>query len=464
VGSFASRSLGIILIPLYTQYLTVVEYGALSLLNMIFQLTSYLCVLGIGTASMRAYYDKDATDESRRLLYGNALTLLVLLPALIVLLLIPVIKLLVENTVSELAFYPYVLVVLAIGLFHGPIKLVGGLLRVQDRAVAYVSFHTGLLIFQAGLIVIALAGLQMGLLGQVYSQLLANMIFGLMAIGLLWRYCAPRFDRAIATRLLIFGLPLVPFFFFAWSNRAMGSFFLGSMGDLAQVGLFAIASQFSGLLTQVATALDNAIMPEFLKRAGEGASPDELGGLFCKYLALLGMVGLVLVVFAHPAIHILTTEVYYSAYELVPLLMTAAWLFTINQALAWNFIHSESTATLSSTRGLTALSLLLLILLLVGYMQLGVFGVIYAMILANSINIGVSYALGGDNIVMRVDRVKMAGISVLLVCALLAVTWLTALNQLAVVYLSQCVVVLLTYILMQPLAGLPTLSKVILRK
>lgn len=461
LGSFASRSLGIILIPLYTQYLAVSEYGALSLLNLLLQVVSYLCVLGVGTASMRAYYDEGIDEHSRRQVYGNALTLMLVLPAAVVIVLIPLMRTFVESTIAGLEFYPFVLIVLAVGLFHGPIKLIEGLLRVQDRAVAYISFHTGLLVFQALLIVIALAVLKLGLLGQVLSQLLANSVFAAVAVMLLWKYNPPCFNSQIIKRLLLFGIPLVPYFFFTWSNRAAGSFILGNVGDLAQVGLFALAAQFSGLLTQASTALDNAMMPEFLRRAGDKATPLKLGRLVSQYIAVLGLIGLLLVIVAHPLIQILTNENYYSAYEFVPLLMVAAWLFTINQALTWNFIHSENTGILSLLRGLTAAALLVYLLLLVGILELGALGVAYSMIAANITNIVLTYLFGKASIVMSIPPREALLLLSSMGIGFFALTLLPQLTNGALVYLGQGLVLVLTYFLLSIVLELPRPAQVL---
>ena len=66
LGMVLVKSLGFLLIPIYTRFLSVADYGALALLVITLQLLSFIFLFGISTASMRYYFDHDADPSSRR--------------------------------------------------------------------------------------------------------------------------------------------------------------------------------------------------------------------------------------------------------------------------------------------------------------------------------------------------------------------------------------------------------------
>ena len=80
MGSILPKALGFILIPLYTRYFTVEEYGMLSLLGVILQLFTFIFLIGISSAAMRFYFSPGASNEYQNRLYGNAVILLILIP------------------------------------------------------------------------------------------------------------------------------------------------------------------------------------------------------------------------------------------------------------------------------------------------------------------------------------------------------------------------------------------------
>lgn len=407
LGTLLTRSARLLLLPIYTRYLSVAEYGALSLLNLILEIITYFCLLGVGMAATRFYFEKDATDAYQRQVYGNATFLMLVLPIVVVAVAGPAVWWLAGRYLASIAFFPYIAVILAIGLLTPLIKLLSGLLRVQRRPYTFIGFNLGFFLVQTAAIVAALVWLEAGLAGQVYSQLLANVLFAVAALVILVRYSRPQLNAPLAWRMLAFGIPLIPFFIFTWMESAAGRFALEQFVDLKQVGIFALAAQFAGLMALWATALDNALLPHFLDRARDDQAGAELGLLTSRYVALFGLMGLVIIVFAKPTIIIMAAADYHEAARYVAPLALSTWLFVANKPVSWSLTQGRRTGLLSTLHGGSMLLLVIGLLLFLGPMGLGIMGVIYATIAANLFALVAGYLISRQGFRMQMPWGKL---------------------------------------------------------
>ena len=391
LGTLLSRAFGLLLIPVYTRYLTVNEYGALALLNLILQNVSFVCLLGVSTAAMRQYFEPGVSDEERQAVYGTASTILICFPPLVLLVIGPAAWFIVGSYLPSVLFFPYVFFTLLTGLFTPIAKLLLGLLRVRRQALWFIGFNLGLLLLQGVAAIVALVLLELGLRGQVYAQLFANGVAAGVALLLLANYARPRLDWEIARRLFAYGLPLVPFFIFVWVYESAGRFMLEHFADLGRVGIFALSAQFAGLLAMAGVALDNTLFPHFLEHAGKAGGGRQLGTLIHKYLTWLGLLGLCIMVGASPAIRLLVSESYFEAEQYVAPLVLAFWLSMARTPIAWSLNYSKQSTALSVLNGAAVAILVSLLFLTLGRLQLGIPGVAYAMIGANILVIAAGY-------------------------------------------------------------------------
>jgi len=85
-----------------------------------------------------------------------------------------------------------------------------------------------------------------------------------IALAIVGRYAKFSFSKELAGKLFLFGLPLIPFFIFLWINEASGRFMLERYASLRDLGIFALALQFSNMLGFLGSALENSNAAFFL--------------------------------------------------------------------------------------------------------------------------------------------------------------------------------------------------------
>lgn len=419
-GAILTKAFGFFLIPLYTRYFTVEEYGILALLNIMLQLVTFVFLLGISSAAMRFYFDPDADEVFRKQLYGNSMLLLLIFPTVLLLLTGPLVYFLVDRFLPSVPFFPYVFVILILGLFVPMKNLLMGLLRVQKRARMFVAYTFSFFLVQTITIIIAVAGLGYGLRGQIYAQLVANVAFWIIAVVILRRNARFSFSWSMSKNLLVFGIPLIPFFVFTWVNTASSRFMLERYTSLREVGLFALALQFVSLVTFLGEAFDKALMPYFYETAQKPNGPEILGRFATKYLALFGLIALFTLVAARPMVLIMADPKFYKAIDYIPLLLFANLLSLLYKLFQWSLMHSKRTGMLSALTAAYAVLMVALLYLFLKQWQMGMKGVIYAMIIVAIVRIVAGFVISMKyfKICFKVNDLGLIAL-VLLVSALL---------------------------------------------
>jgi len=370
--------LGFLLIPLYTRYLNTAEYGALALLTLLIQGINYLCLMGINTATTRLYFLPTADDAYQRKLFSHASLLLLVVPAVVLIPAVPII-----GAVINLPFRSLVLPVLLMGLFTPMIQLMNSLLTIQHRPLPYTAFHLSYFFFQSVAIIVAVASLGLGLVGQVLAQATTSALFAGVALMIIMRYTPPKYVRGLTRPLLMFGIPMLPSFLCVWVDAGAGRFGLEHYASLDELGIYLLSSQFAGIVALVGSSLENAVMPEFLRRAQQNNSEGQLGLLVTRLIGLFVLAGVGLMLFAPTAIVVMSTPPYYAAIEYVAPLTVAAVLYAIRMPVNWSLTHSNQPGLLSAINTLSTALLVVSLVLALGHFGMSIRGVAYASIGVN---------------------------------------------------------------------------------
>ena len=419
VGSVAIKALGLVLIPVYTKHFTIEEYGTLAILIIYLQLFSTILLLGVNSASTRLFFEDGADDRYQRKMYGAACGLMIVTTPILALLVAGPMGYLAKR-VYQLSFFPLIAVVIAIAAVKPMERLATGLMRVRRKAKAYVSFQLSLFAVQFCCIYIGVVYLNLGIAGQLYGQLACAVIFFVVSSVLLLNNVDLNIDRDVTGELLAYGLPLVPFLLFAWLHVAAPRLLLERFATMRDVGLFALASQVSGLLLIVGTACDNALVPHYYDLASKGDASSKLGDLSTQVISFFALVGLVAVTFGDVVITLLADAKFHAAAVYVPCLVLAVLLQLIYKLIHWNLLFNKQTHLVSMLRGGGLVLFAILAVLLVKMLELGVWGIIYAIIGSELILIVVGLVISQKS--MRVDyrygRLALSAVAVLCGCGL----------------------------------------------
>ena len=421
-GSVLTKTLGIFLIPLYTRYLSVREYGMLSLLNTILQLLSFVMLMGISSAAMRFYFDVDARLQ-RKKIYGNGLILIILLSISLLFFLVPVLYFLSNKFLPTVPFYPFIFITALVALFTPVIRLMLGLLRVEKREMAFVVFQVGFFLLKTISIIIAVSVFLKGLEGQLYAQLIVHCVFTVIALGVLFKYVTLSFSWSLSKKMMHFGFNLMPYFIITWIGTASPRFFLEYYLSLDAVGLFALASQFSGVMLLISTAVDNTLLPHFYETATKSNSDEYLGAFSTKYIAVFSAILLVILLLSGPALRYLTTPKYYEAIKYIPLLLLAGWFTAISRIPHWALMYSKKTSSISLISVSSTMFMLFLLIVFLDHLHVGLYGVSLAIVLSRLSLLIISLIFSRKYFPISFEYNKIAKIIAILLGSILILTF-----------------------------------------
>ena len=145
----------------------------------------------------------------------------------------------------------------------------------------------------------------------------------------LWKELCFKRDKSVFLSMLRYSIPLIPTTVFWWitsvSDRYMVTGFIGSEAN----GIYAVSYKLPTLLTLVSSIFMQAWQFSAVTEADGDKKEHALffSQVWRSFQAVMFLAGSAVIAFAKPAIALLTTDEYYSAWEYVPLL-SASMVYT----------------------------------------------------------------------------------------------------------------------------------------
>ncbi|MBU6950601.1 lipopolysaccharide biosynthesis protein [Hahella sp. HN01] len=243
-----ARSLSsIILLPLYTRYLSTEGYGVIELLSMTVDFAAIFFGARVGQSFLR-YYGLASNEKEKSEVFSTSFSLLSFTHLVGAVLLIVF-----STSIGALLFggqeYHAVLVVFSLNLlFGGMSEIPLAWLRANGKAASVLFFSLAKLVLQISLCVGLLVYLEWGVMGAALASVLAQ---GTVAV-LLTLYCIKSnkiiLSKEMAKKLVGFSWPIilaaVSMFFITYGDR----FFIRTYLTLSDVGIYALAYKFGFIL------------------------------------------------------------------------------------------------------------------------------------------------------------------------------------------------------------------------
>lgn len=370
IGLALNRFIGLLLLPLFTTYLSPEEYGVLGMLAVLSTVAQSIFGLGQGAAMGPSYFDgADARARARvvwssfGLLLASAVVLLAgawgaaeWIGALV--LLRPEFSALVSLSLTGCA----------LSILATPFMLA---LQFEERSMAFVTYTvvsagaTGVL----GALMVAVAG--WGAQGLVLSQLAGGAITLALFGGRVLGSGAPRWDWIVARRLLRAGIHLVPSFAFLFVLMHSSRYFLQWEHGLDSVGVFFVGASLGGVLGIVTSAISTAWFPFFMSYAARPAQAPELfGRVVLAYVLIVGFACLLFFVFAPTVIALIVDPRYADARVIVGPVSAGFFFLGVYNLMLPGVYLSDEVWAVSWVQGVALVLSLPLGYLLVNYLGL----------------------------------------------------------------------------------------------
>jgi O-antigen/teichoic acid export membrane protein len=285
LGGLVSRILAVILLPLYTRYLSPSDYGKVETLIALTTVIGIALSAGIGSAFFRFYFDSPEPAARRRVLrtsfwfiMGTATLGLVVGVAL-------------AGEISQLLFGTSkdaeLVAASFVGLWAGMNwTQLTNLFRVEERSAAFVSASIANILVTVGATLILVVALDKGPIGVIVGNFTGTL--AVYAVLVLYRreQLGLEFDRNLLRRMNKFGLPLVPSALFLWITNFSDRIFLVKLADVHEVGLYSVGVRIASALVLLLTAFRLA-WPAFAYSIDDDAAARRTYAYVLTYLVVV---------------------------------------------------------------------------------------------------------------------------------------------------------------------------------
>lgn len=336
LGDAVTRIAGLLLLPIYTRFLSPDDYGKLALITLFSTVVALFLDFGQRTAFFRFYFENES-PEARRRLTGTVLIFLLVAAAVISIPIILFFDRIAPALVRDVSLRSLIRIALIGVFFEVGSAIPFAIFRAKQYAGRYAVLSFSRFLISVVLNITAIVWLHWGVVGLVYASLITSALFFVICIALTVRDIEWTVDFGLLKQLLRFGLPLVPAAFAYWALNLSDRFFLQKYADLSQLGLYSISYSIAGILHMVIGWFNTAYAPYCYSIVKDENAQTVYARVMVYAITVLTLIGLGLSLFAHEALAVLTPPAYHGAARIVPLIVLSYLFFEVYYLFSFGF-------------------------------------------------------------------------------------------------------------------------------
>ncbi len=385
LGNIIGNIVSIVMLPIYTRYLTPADYGIAELLSMTLDIVSILIGMRIGQAMFR-YYTHAKTPAEANHVISTALWISGILNTIAFIALFvfssQITTLVFDDTAHENLLILFSITIICSAFIEVP-KIY---LRASERPWMFFFFGLFKLVLQVALNIYFVVYLDLHVAGVVYSALIASIVMSIIFTAYTIYHTKFHFSFPMAKLLINFSLPLLlttlGSFIMTYGDR----FFLQKFYDVGEVGIYALAYKFGFILmiltwTPFSQAWDG-IRYEIYKRDNATESYQRI----FMYVTLgIVTVATGIAVYVKPVIQIMADPAFHFASEVAPIILIAYLLFAWTNYCNFGIFLKEKTRLMAYAEGIAVVFIIALYALLIPFF--GAIGAAWATVLGFGIRL-----------------------------------------------------------------------------
>ena len=317
LGDAATSLVNLLLLPIYTNYLTPQDYGIVTMLLTIEAVAKVVFRWGVDTAFMRLYYDcRD--DAARQRLASTIFFFLLVANGILVAISLTASAWLSDQLFGSTRQAILIALVIANTFVAGFYFLPYQVLRIADKSALFMSLtfirSAGTVLARLALVVAA----GWGVAGIVYADVIVTTVFTIILLRWFAPLIRPMFSRAVIREALGFGLPRIPHSLAHQVMSLADRYFLNVYRTLDEVGLYGIGASFGLALRLFLSAFEFAWTPFFLGVMREPDANRIYSAVSTYVVATLVLLGMGLCAVAPDLVRLFTAPAFHDAAAVTP--------------------------------------------------------------------------------------------------------------------------------------------------
>lgn len=388
-GGIINRIGAFLLLPLYTNYLSIAEYGTLELVYSTASIVSSLLAVGVAHATLRFYFEYTDLAERRRLVSTSLIGSFVIVLCGIIILWMLGGQLSKKILGSAESIYLIQLTLLII-VFELSTQIGYAYFRAKEYSQRFVFASLLQLIIQVIANYYTVAILGKGVEGVLMGNLLSVVLVWIYAVGVTTRECGLKFEITKFKNLLAYSFPFLLSSIVSVVLSRADRFLLMAFYSLEAVGIYALALKFISLIDVIFSEPFKNSYGAFRFSIIHQANAKELQSRIVVYVAAaVGFLALGISGFAINILRLLSPSQYWDAASIIPILAIGAIIGSVIYPFQTGILYAKKTRYVFYVSLIASLTQILLNVSLIP--RFGAFGaalavVLIALITALSVN------------------------------------------------------------------------------
>ncbi len=361
-----------IMLPILTTYLSIEQYGELSIIEVTILFLSPFIILNINSAINVEFFKKSKNELNNYITNALAISLFsFFLLFILSIIFTPLISSLLNIESIFIIWLPIFVLLRVVP------QVLLGLFQVSNQARKFSLFTIGQTIFDFSLSYILITMYQLGYIGRLEGIYIAFGLASVLGLYLLYKMdYIGQFTLKYSNEILKFGVPLIPHAIggtvMAMSDRYFISYYIGN----EEVGLYTVAYQLSALMLLVGMSINQAWVPMLYSLLRSNNKMTQIIKYSLGLALFFLIVGTSIFFLKNLLFNLLVSHKFDSAMEFFPWLLIG-FIFQSLYFLVTNFLFFEKkTALLAKITFSGAILNIVLNFLLI--QEFGTVGVAYA--------------------------------------------------------------------------------------
>jgi O-antigen/teichoic acid export membrane protein len=321
------KGIGLLLLPIYTRFLTPADYGTFTVVDSITTFLVLLYPVGADATLIRTQFTEKDPDRLARL-RGTLMLFLLCMGLIGGVVLSLGREWLLQPFGGDVAFWPFLVLGLISAWFQPVQRAYLSILQARQNAMGFIRQAGGASILRIGLVLLFVVVLRWGAVGLMLGIIIPYVVFAIVALWQIRRDVVWCIDWSALQRSLVYSLPIVPHLLAGWTTGYLGMLVLNHFEGTADVGIYGIAAKFALIVGFVTHGISVALQPQMYAFY---ANPTEKEAPVARVkvlgtMAIFGIVAVGVALFSADVIRVMATPVFYTATSIVPILALATFL------------------------------------------------------------------------------------------------------------------------------------------
>ena len=343
IGNIINRIGAFLLLPIYTNYLTVAEYGSLEYFYTVSTIMTGLLSAGIAHSTLRFYFEYQDQQDRNSLVITNIMASFgftvfgVLIASLFS---TQAVTLMFGSTEYLLGFY----IMLAIIVFELSSQVSLAYVRAEEHSVFFVVIAIAKLVIQVAVNTYLVVFADMGIVGVLIGNFCAVFLGWIILTTFVVRKCGIKADAKKILPVMKYAYPFLLATMVGVFAETFDRIILKELISVEALGLFALAVKFSLLLEALIGEPFNRSYGSFRFSIMKDGNAAEIQEKIVRMLAvILVFTGSGLLYFSPIVIKIMSDSAFWPAIKLLPILVLASCIKIATYSCQTGFLYAKKS-------------------------------------------------------------------------------------------------------------------------